>query len=87
MSDYKITNIFDPGLPDDTMVTAADVCAALKLNQPITWLRWAKAGKVPAPYPVGTLYRWRLGDIRAYLNRRRAEFVGQSIGVENGEIG
>lgn len=87
MSDYKITNIFDLSLPDDTMVTAADICHALKLNQQGTWLNWAKKGKVPAPYPVGNLYRWRLGDIRAYLNKGRAEFIGQTIGVKNGEIG
>lgn len=71
-------NFFDPAVPDDTMVTGEQVATFLNVDLR-TWLEWARKGIAPAAYALGSVkvLRWRVGDIRSYLENSRSAYLKQ----------
>ena len=72
----KQFEIFDEQLSGDTMLTAENIALCLNLRDGALWTKWARQGDVPAPYPCGPAkaYRWRLSDVREYLETRQRDF-------------
>lgn len=73
-------NIFDEALSPNTMVSLDNICDALNIGDSRTWLKWCRQGQAPAPYPIGTTHclRWKLGELREYLEARRSEYKSQN---------
>ena len=71
-------DILDPNTPGSQLISARTIAKLLDIR-PVTWLAWSRAGKVPAPYPLGedTDYRWRVSDIRLYLEQNRQRYISR----------
>lgn len=56
---------------DDVLLTVREVAAMLRCGISTTW-RDARNGRLPRPlYVAPKLPRWRLGDLKAVLNKGR----------------
>jgi len=58
-------------LPESALIDQKAVQALLSCGPTSVW-RWVKNGTLPKPMHLGRSVRWRVGDLRALLNKRAA---------------
>jgi excisionase family DNA binding protein len=60
------TELFALPLEGDALVDTREACRALRIGRSTLW-RWAKDGRIRPVRLGGTMTRWRISDLRAFL--------------------